>query len=503
MKLQLIHQKVKTSHPPADGRWSCSSWNSGSQKIYRDAVLVLTVIIILILLMMVQLLLSPYTHQMDKKVQTPIGIGRAADSLGKGWSDSCSLVLVESIPEGMHFGPNSTVNPPSIFDGWMKLLSEAKNSIDIASFYWTMQNNDTHTSEPTANQGQEVLQELQRISGKLSVRIAVSKPSGSQTSNDLRLLENSGAKTAIVDMRRLTAGVLHTKFWIVDRKHLYIGSSNMDWRSLTQVKELGAIVYNCSRLAQDLGKIFEEYWAIGGPNSSIPSPWPSKYSTAYNSQTPMELDLDNAPARVYLSSSPPALCPQGRTDDLASILSIIDDAEHFVYVAVMNYIPTTVFSHPQRYWPDIDTHLRKAAFERKVRVHLLISCWLHTNPTMFPFLRSLAALKSGKKPLNVEVKIFTVPSTPKQRKIPYARVNHNKYMVTDKVAYIGTSNWSGDYFENTAGVGLVVNQTDSGLRSTGSTVPKQLQEIFERDWNSTYSKALKDGEGLSSHCKYI
>ncbi len=39
----------------------------------------------------------------------------------------------------------------------------------------------------------------------------------------------------MVNMRELTSGVLHTKFWIVDKKHIYIGSANMDWRSLTQV----------------------------------------------------------------------------------------------------------------------------------------------------------------------------------------------------------------------------------------------------------------------------
>ena len=31
------------------------------------------------------------------------------------------------------------------------------------------------------------------------------------------------------------AGVLHTKLWLVDGKHFYVGSANMDWRSLTQV----------------------------------------------------------------------------------------------------------------------------------------------------------------------------------------------------------------------------------------------------------------------------
>ena len=35
--------------------------------------------------------------------------------------------------------------------------------------------------------------------------------------------------------RLLSAGVLHTKLWLVDGRHFYIGSANMDWRSLTQV----------------------------------------------------------------------------------------------------------------------------------------------------------------------------------------------------------------------------------------------------------------------------
>lgn len=39
-----------------------------------------------------------------------------------------------------------------------------------------------------------------------------------------------------VNFGLLTGGVLHSKFWIVDRKHVFIGSANMDWRAITQVK---------------------------------------------------------------------------------------------------------------------------------------------------------------------------------------------------------------------------------------------------------------------------
>lgn len=83
-------------------------------------------------------------------------------------------------------------------------------------------------------------------------------------------------------------------------------------------------------------------------------------------------------------------------------------------------------------------------------------------------------------------KRFIVPASDDQARIPFARVNHNKYMVTDKVAYIGTSNWSGDYFVNTAGVGLVL--ADPENRDTlQRTIRDDLASIFERDWNSKYS----------------
>lgn len=61
-----------------------------------------------------------------------------------------SIVLVESIPEGLEF--NSSTSHPSIFQTWLSLMNEAQSSIDIASFYWTLTNSDTGTHEPTADQ---------------------------------------------------------------------------------------------------------------------------------------------------------------------------------------------------------------------------------------------------------------------------------------------------------------------------------------------------------------
>lgn len=80
-----------------------------------------------------------------------------------------------------------------------------------------------------------------------------------------------------------------------------------------------------------------------------------------------------------------------------------------------------------------------------------------------------------------------MPSDDDQSKIPYGRVNHNKYMVTDNTAYIGTSNWAGDYFTNTAGIGLVLRESDP-IQNTG--IRSQLLSVFKRDWESPYAVEL-------------
>lgn len=45
----------------------------------------------------------------------------------------------------------------------------------------------------------------------------------------------SGAEIREVDLQAVTGGIIHTKLWVVDQKHFYVGSANMDWRSLSQV----------------------------------------------------------------------------------------------------------------------------------------------------------------------------------------------------------------------------------------------------------------------------
>jgi len=61
---------------------------------------------------------------------------------------------------------------------------------------------------------------------------------------------------------------------------------------------------------------------------------------------------------------------------------------------------------------------------------------------------------------------------------------------------IGTSNWSGDYFIDTGGIGLIVNQNVTGVPGN---VRLQLQDIFYRDWDSKYSTNIDHFNFTTKH----
>ncbi|XP_023146640.2 5'-3' exonuclease PLD4 [Amphiprion ocellaris] len=414
------------------------------------------------------------------------------DAGGSNFSiDQCSMTLVESIPQHMKFKANVTLGLPLV-EAWKDLISGATHQVDVVSFYWTLTGEDININSSSDLPGRDILKELEDLpSRNVSVRVVTSVPTVRTNSTDLESLKLKGVQVRKVNFGRLTKGVLHSKFWIVDRKHVFIGSANMDWRALTQVKELGVVVYNCSSLAKDLHKIFQSYWEMGQSNSSLPQPWPAKFETDINKQHPLLVKEDNVSTNLYLSGSPPPFCPPSRTQDLEAILSTISEAQHFVDVAVMEYFPTTRFGRPQRYWPVIDDAIRTAAFERKVKIRMLISCGRDSDPAMLPFLQSLASMDFPQHHISIQIKLYIVP-VGNQSDIPYSRVNHNKYMVTDEVAYIGTSNWSGDYFMTTAGVGLVISQHAPHPTQQNETLHSQLRAVFDRDWHSEFAVHLAD-----------
>ncbi|XP_075230962.1 5'-3' exonuclease PLD3-like isoform X2 [Lycorma delicatula] len=405
---------------------------------------------------------------------------------------SCRFTLVESIPQGMSYRNGSTPFP-STFKVWSDMIKEANKSLEIASYYWTLRDKDVHShyfredgyKYPGSDEGEKIFQNILEAGTqrKLLIKVAQEQPSQEQPNTDTEYLQKEKAiQLQSVNFNKLVgSGILHTKLWITDRQNFYVGSANMDWRSLTQVKELGIYVQNCSCLAEDVAKIFDVYWYLGD-KEKIPSHWPRNFTTRFNMYTPMKLYINNVTARIYASSSPPPFCPKERTKDSNAIVDVIRRAEKYIYIAVMDYYPLILYEKKLKYWAIIDDALRAAAVDNKIEIRLLISWWDHSRQSEKYFLRSLTLLTDVYPGVRISCKLFVVPSSTEQSKIPFARVNHNKYMVTDKAALIGTSNWSGDYFTVTGGMSLVIE---------GKTeIRDQLEQIFLRDWNSEFTYDL-------------
>ncbi|XP_052827411.1 5'-3' exonuclease PLD3 [Octopus bimaculoides] len=400
----------------------------------------------------------------------------------------CMISLAESVPENLTYPPGSPSHL-STYDGIMSLIENAQHTIEIASFYWSLQAQDVYNSS-SSWQGENIFKKLIDAgkNRKITIKIVQNQANPRFPNTDTKILvKEASAIVRNLNVQKLMhAGILHTKMWLIDRKHFYVGSNNLDWRSFTQIKEMGAIVSNCSSLSQDMGKLFDVYWYLSKVEK-LPRVWPNSYSTNFNKTNPLNVNFNKTNYNTYLSSSPPPFCANGRTGDIDAILDVIYSAKKFIHIAVMDYAPALIYSYPKKYWPVIDNALRNVSFNKGVEVFMMCSLWKHTKPSVDNYLNSLAAL-SGTGRARIQVKFFHVPSfTPEQDKIPFARVNHDKYMVTDTDAYIGTSNWSGDYFTSTAGLGLIVRPTDTKKVN----LRQQLEAVFQRDWNSKYSFPVK------------
>lgn len=64
-------------------------------------------------------------------------------------------------------------------------------------------------------------------------------------------------------------------------------------------------------------------------------------------------------------------------------------------------------------------------------------------------------------------------------------------MVTERALYIGTSNWTEDYFSDTAGVCVVLEpdltmKTEEGRKN----LLQQMEDIFQRDWRSDLAEPI-------------
>lgn len=332
-------------------------------------------------------------------------------------------------------------------DAWIAVIRGARSQLDFAEYYIAQAEHGA--LEP-------VLQELERA-GARGVKIRFILCAGRMLAQDpaavARLRAIPNLQLRIFDLKGISPGILHAKYFLADRREAVLGSQNFDWRALEHIHELGLRTTDPA-LVDRLQEVFEVDWKFSLDQSRPPAARP----------------VPAALGPAELVASPGFLSPGTVRPALDALVELIGQARTRVQIQVLTFSPVG----RNGYWPPIDQALRAAAV-RGVKVQLLVSDWMFKN-------RGLAHLKSLALIPGIEVRYAAIPEASTGH-IPFARTIHSKYMVVDgDTLWLGTSNWEEDYFASSRNVEAILRQP---------LLAGQAGELFNRLWSSAYAHELE------------
>jgi phosphatidylserine/phosphatidylglycerophosphate/cardiolipin synthase-like enzyme len=373
--------------------------------------------------------------------------------------------LVASIPVESALGDPAM---PRAAETWVEMIDGARRSLDLEHFYLS-----TWPGEPTG----PVIDAIGRAARRgVHVRLLLDvrfRPTYPQPAESLGRVP--GIELRWIDMKKISGGgVQHAKFMIVDGRQLFVGSQNLDWRALAHIHELGVRVTD-ERIAGAYERVFEYDWAASAPDAAPVTGAPAPR------MAPADLAL--LPARivqapgdtvtVWPTFNPIGHIPDASLWDLDQIVRLLDSARGEIVMQSLTYGSGRGSERDST----LDLALRRAA-GRGVRVRLLISDWEADSPR----IRDLQRLTDV---ANVEVKLGTVPEW-SGGYIPFARVEHCKYMVVDTLwTWVGTSNWEPDYFHTSRNAALTMRNRP---------IARQARAMFETGWRSATARAVSAAE---------
>ena len=343
-------------------------------------------------------------------------------------------------------------------DVWREMFAAAQQRIDIAQFY---------VANQSGSRLDAVLHAL-REAGERGVKIRFlmeEKGLRNSTPETLEQLKSiPGLELRLMPFGKLSGGIIHAKYFVVDDRQAFVGSQNFDWRALEHIQETGLRISDAPVVAQ-IAAVFNQDWqaqALLAADQPVPP-------------VPQAAGSPDLRSGNYLVASPRNWNPQGVIDAQAALPQLLASAQNSIRVQVMDYAPLSY--GPQRsrpFYPLIDNALRSAA-ARGVHIELMVANWNTDRPDI-DWLKSLALVPG------VQIKVVTIPPA-SSGFIPYARVIHSKLMILDdRLAWIGTSNWRGGYFDNSRNLELVMNNESMALR---------LNQLYQQLWHSPYAAALR------------
>lgn len=350
---------------------------------------------------------------------------------------------------------------PEVFETWPELIGEAEASLDISQFY--VSNDPEGESRLDA-----VLAAVEEAAGRgVAVRFLADAKFYKTYPEILDQLDGvEGIEVRIYDMAPHTGGVQHAKYFLVDGRSAWVGSQNFDWRSLEHIAELGFRL-DSPMLTGHYTAVFELDWALAGGASLDEARRAA--GTAAPQWTPIAYEDDVVQALVV--ASPEALLPHEAMWDLPHLLEAIASAEERIRIHLLSY---AVKGYDKTEWRVLDDALRQAAV-RGVQIELLVANWSKQGS-------KLEELQRLQRVEQITVKFANIPEW-SGGFVPFSRVVHSKLMLVDSGwAWVGTSNWSKDYFHGSRNVGLVI-------KGEGAAT-EDLWRYSDRLWTSPYTEVV-------------
>lgn len=348
---------------------------------------------------------------------------------------------------------------PDAQSTWQQLFDGATSDIEIAQFY-------VYSLPDTALD--TVLQSLKRA-GQRGVKIRFlldEKGLGLSNPDTIQYIQRiPNLEWKVMDFSKIGNGIIHAKYFIVDGRVAFVGSQNFDWRALKHIHETGLKIQD-SHIVEQMKQIFQTDW--------------NNQTHLENQQAIEKITQHQMPADVtqndYLLASPPEVTPSNIYTAVDNFPKLIASAQSNINIQVMQYSPLSYAEGKGKrvFYGLIDTSLRAAA-ARGVKINLMIADWNIRYPDIL-WIKSLALVP------NINIKIVTIPKS-KDGFIPYARVIHSKYMTIDhKTAWVGTSNWSGGYFDQSRNIEVVLNNKPE--------ITQNLDRLYDDLWQSDYAHAV-------------